>query len=40
MLGVLKVNMNNQVILDDSSSLPYAYAGTGGISPLVQEIAN
>ena len=37
-LGVLKVDMNNRVVLDDGSSLPYA--GTGGISPLVQEIAN
>ena len=38
-LGVLKVNVNNWIVLvDNRSSLPYA--GTGGIAPLVQEIAN
>ncbi len=33
-LGVLKVDVNNQVVLvGDGSSLPYT--GTGGIAPLV-----
>ena len=37
--GVLKVDVNNRVVLvEDGSSLPYA--GTGGIAPLVREIAN
>ncbi|KAF8344047.1 uncharacterized protein EI90DRAFT_3114716 [Cantharellus anzutake] len=36
--GVLKTDVNNRIVLSDGSSLPYA--GSGGMSPIIREIAS
>ncbi|KAF8329126.1 uncharacterized protein EI90DRAFT_3125448 [Cantharellus anzutake] len=36
--GVLKTDVNNRIVLSDGSSLPYA--GSGGMAPIIREIAS